>query len=161
MGKGKCVICGKDLGFLTRRVKWNSERRLRWNKNLKRYDIIYYRQDLHEKWLCWKCYNNLIDAEPSCYKCAFYREIDRIHGVGGDIDTLRERRCGKFDFEIVSPEYNQAKICSEYINIAEYKQKVLKGEIAPSASKAILKTCQYCGTQFNLTETPTCPKCGA
>ena len=123
MGKETCAICGKQFGFLTRRIKWNSERQLKWNKNSKRYDIINYRQDLHGKRLCWDCYKILIDAEPLCSNCAFFREIDHIEGFGDEVYTITERRCGKFDFEIVSPEHNQAKQCENYINKNEYKEK--------------------------------------
>lgn len=158
MGKETCPICGKEFGFLSPRIRWNSERQL-WNDGLKRYEKgkISYRPDLHGKRLCLKCNQQLLDVEPLCSNCAFYKEHEEPF-----LDTtLTVRRCGKFDFEVTSLHYNQAKQCKHYINKNEYKEKALKGEIDPLTSEAVLKTCPYCGTQFDLKKASVCPKCGA
>jgi hypothetical protein len=158
MGKETCPICGKEFGFLSPKIRWNSERQL-WNDSLKRYEKgkISYRSDLHGRYLCFKCNKQLLDVDPLCSNCAFYKE----HEEPFLDDTLTARRCGKFDFELTSRHYNQAKQCKHYIHKNEYKEKALKGEIAPSTSELVLKTCQYCETQFDLKKTSTCPKCGA
>jgi hypothetical protein len=137
MGKDICPLCDKEVGFF--KTKWN------------RTD---FRADLKGKRIHVGCVQKLLDSEPLCSHCAFFREYEEPF-----LDsTITVRRCGKLDFELTSLKYNQAKQCVHYIHKEEYREKALKGEIVPSM---VLKTCPYRKTQYDLQKASVCPKCGA